>query len=794
MRVLETLLSDDEVEPEDVEDSDPSFSAFEFAFDDGSGVRSAVKKASNEPEAKRPAPAPSKDSVKPFGVSEDAAGRDRRKAKVGIARAQHEAADDAAIAAGVFEEVITEQGGALTFDELQLSRPLLRALAALGFSQPTPVQERCIPLALAGRDICASAATGSGKTAAFALPTLEKILQLRRGDSRAATRCVIILPTRELAAQCEQMIKQLSKFAPEITTVLIVGGEKDVKRQEARLRERPDIIVATPGRLVDHISNAHSVHLDDIEVCILDEADRLLELGFEDELAEVLKALPGGNERLVDQVGSGTGRRQTLLFSATLGARVESLAKLSLRRPIRIRLASSNGAGGVVQRLTQDFIKLKDGAESEAAEREASLIAILSKTLGGAGHRTVCFFDTRAACTHFFFLCEALRRADNPQLQLPSVCELHGGLRQAERLANLARFERGDVECLLCTDVAARGLDVTGVSAVVNAEMPRNVHTYVHRVGRTARAGRSGLAVTLVGASRRGTLKELVRSRQADMDASEDAAALSKMSGEMRSRVIAPAVLADMREAISAAARDVTQFERRRRDKIELDTTEYELTRAENVLKFADEIAARPKREWFQSTTDKAEAKKRAKEDAEAQELKAGERESKEFRENLLESKKKRATELAGDKTAKKPHRLTRAKRRRLEALEALHGEGGSEEEDDREPVKKKKKSPIENSKFDFEGARAKDDGLMKGYAKAAKRKVQHKEDDNDRIAGAEAPRKPKPNMKPKKDMKKGAAPTGEPKPAPSTRHFTEFNPDKVGKKKSLRSKTRHKR
>ena len=170
---------------------------------------------------------------------------------------------------------------------------MLRALAQVGFSAPTPIQARVIPLALAGRDVCGSAATGSGKTAAFALPALERVARGRSAGERSATRVLILLPTRELAAQCEQMTMALAAFT-DATTALIVGGAKDVRRQEALLRTRPDVVIGTPGRLVDHLTNSHGVHLDDVELVVLDEADRLLELGFEDEVKRVLSALPGG--------------------------------------------------------------------------------------------------------------------------------------------------------------------------------------------------------------------------------------------------------------------------------------------------------------------------------------------------------------------------------------------------------------------------------------------------------------------------------------------------------------------
>ena len=215
---------------------------------------------------------------------------------------------------------IVEAEEALLFSQLNLSRPLLRAVEAAGYVNPTPVQTAVIPLAMAGRDVCASAVTGSGKTAAFVLPFLERLLF--RPKDVAAIRVVVVTPTRELATQIFMVLQKLAQYT-DITCCLICGGKKDVKSQEVTLRNRPDVVVCTPGRIIDHLRNSQSVSLDDLDVLVLDEVDRLLDLGFQEELEELVRHCPTA--------------RQTLLFSATMTPKVEDLAKLSLKKPVRVK-------------------------------------------------------------------------------------------------------------------------------------------------------------------------------------------------------------------------------------------------------------------------------------------------------------------------------------------------------------------------------------------------------------------------------------------------------------------------
>jgi ATP-dependent RNA helicase DDX27 len=215
--------------------------------------------------------------------------------------------------------VQTEKDKGAKFTDMQLSRPLMRAVQDLGFVQPSPIQRLAIPVALSGKDLCASAQTGSGKTAAFLLPCLERLLY--RSKQVASTRVLIITPTRELATQCQSMLEKLGKYT-DVSSACIVGG-MGMKAQENELRKQPDIVICTPGRMLDHLCNSHSVHMENVEILILDEADRLLELGFTEEVQELVKMCPKG--------------RQTMLFSATMTSKVDQLAKLSLNRPARLQ-------------------------------------------------------------------------------------------------------------------------------------------------------------------------------------------------------------------------------------------------------------------------------------------------------------------------------------------------------------------------------------------------------------------------------------------------------------------------
>lgn len=354
-----------------------------------------------------------------------------------------------------FDEDSSEAAG--SFASMNLSRPTLRALSSLNFNTPTPIQAKAIPLALLGRDILGAAQTGSGKTAAFMIPVLERLAY--RDKARGACRVLVLCPTRELAVQCESVGKAIaSRGGLDVRFALLVGG-LSLNAQAHALRTLPDILIATPGRLIDHLTNTPSFTLSALDILVIDEADRILEAGFSDELGEIIKACPRS--------------RQTMLFSATMTDSVDELVRLSLQKPIRVFL------GGSVQTLVQEFVRIR----SEDT-RSPSLLALCKRTIK---QRCIVFFRSKALAHQMkvvFGLC-GLKAA-----------ELHGNLSQEQRLSALTSFKAGTVDYLLATDLASRGLDIKGVETVINYDMPGQLAAYTHRVGRTARAGRNGRCVT----------------------------------------------------------------------------------------------------------------------------------------------------------------------------------------------------------------------------------------------------------------------------------------------------------
>uniref|UniRef100_A0A6A7G6A0 RNA helicase n=1 Tax=Hirondellea gigas TaxID=1518452 RepID=A0A6A7G6A0_9CRUS len=490
----------------------------------------------------------------------------------------------------------------IQFNELKLSRPLLKALHEMNFLIPTSIQASAIPSALAGSDILGNAVTGSGKTAAFMLPILERLLHRPKQTRR--TRVLILTPTRELAAQCFSMGKDLAKYS-DIEICFIVGGLA-MKPQEVDLRNRPDIVIATSGRLIDHLRNSQSIHLEDIEILVLDEADRLLEESFTDEIFEIIRMCPRG--------------RQTMLFSATLTSEVNQLAKLSLNNPKRI---SVDDVYDLSTGLQQEFVRIRDKNESDQL-REA---IILSLCLNSFHSRTIVFLKSKVIAHRLMIL---FGLADL------SAAELHGNLTQTQRLNSLDSFKLGRVNFLLCTDLASRGLDISGVETVISSHLPNQIRTYVHRVGRTARAGKSGRSVTLVGEKERKTLKTM----------------LKKSKDSVRSRKISPSNIEKCQEMIKNFKDDVQDILYQEMAEKRVRIAEMEANKLQNVIQFQDEILNRPPKTWFQNEKQRKESKQKGIELSSPAE----------FASKLKSSKKRKS-----DKESKKdPFRgLSRKKRRR---------------------------------------------------------------------------------------------------------------------------------
>lgn len=349
----------------------------------------------------------------------------------------------------------------MLFSELNLHERLQKALSELQFEQATPVQVQTLPLALSGKDLMVSSETGSGKTAAFVLSMLQKMLEVPAPDS--STRGLILVPTRELGLQVLKDVEALARFTM-IKTGLIVGGD-DYRHQVNTLRKNPEILIATPGRLIEHIDNSNH-DFSDLEYLVLDEADRMLDMGFG---TDVLK--------IVEQCRV---ERQTFLFSATLEAKgVRGMAEQVLSNPERLRLNSIKDKHANIHQQ----IMLAD----DISHKEKLLIWLLKNE---TYEKAIVFTNTRARADAFLgkIKVKGLRAG-----------VLHGEMDQRERKHVMRLLQEGTIQILVATDVAARGLDIKGINLVINLEMARNGEDYVHRIGRTGRAGEQGLAVSLIG-------------------------------------------------------------------------------------------------------------------------------------------------------------------------------------------------------------------------------------------------------------------------------------------------------
>lgn len=352
----------------------------------------------------------------------------------------------------------------MSFAQLGLGEPLLRAVAQRGYATPTPVQTAAIPAVLRGADVWASAQTGSGKTAAFALPLLE-LLQTRRPGSTRRLRSLVLAPTRELVAQIAESFRNYAQHLPARTKIVAVFGGVSINPQMMALRGGADIVVATPGRLLDLVDH-NAVSLAEVSTLVLDEADRLFDLGFANELGRILSLLPS--------------HRQNLLFSATFPAEVQRLATTLLRNPVRIEVPVEPATKpDIVQRAIEVDVP-----------RRTQLLRHLIETNDWAS--VLVFVATKYATEH---VAEKLRKAGL------LATALHGELSQGARTQALADFKAGKVRVLLATDVAARGLDIVRLPVVVNYDLPRSATDYVHRIGRTGRAGETGVAISFVSAS-----------------------------------------------------------------------------------------------------------------------------------------------------------------------------------------------------------------------------------------------------------------------------------------------------
>ncbi|WP_422388832.1 DEAD/DEAH box helicase [Keguizhuia sedimenti] len=357
---------------------------------------------------------------------------------------------------------IQEMPTQLPFDQIGLSPDILRALKEQGYLHPTPIQAQAIPVVLQGRDVMGAAQTGTGKTAGFSLPIIQLLLahaNASASPARHPVRALILTPTRELADQVADNVKAYSRYTP-LRSVVIFGGV-DIGPQTQMLRAGVEIVIATPGRLLDHVQQK-TLNLSQTQILVLDEADRMLDMGFLPDLQRIVNLLPT--------------QRQSLLFSATFSPEIKKLAATFLKNPVTIEVARSNATA---ERVTQIVYKVNEDAKQAA----------VAHLLRGRNLKQVLVFSNTKI--------GASRLARQLEQQGIKASAIHGDKSQAERIAALEAFKNGAIDVLVATDVAARGLDIAELPCVINYDLPYNAEDYVHRIGRTGRAGASGDAISL---------------------------------------------------------------------------------------------------------------------------------------------------------------------------------------------------------------------------------------------------------------------------------------------------------
>jgi ATP-dependent RNA helicase RhlE len=355
----------------------------------------------------------------------------------------------------------------ITFADFGLDPRVQKAIGEQGYNTPTPIQAQAIPHVLAGKDLMGAAQTGTGKTAAFVLPIIQKLLP---GSSSSASparhpiRALVLTPTRELAVQVSENAANYSRHT-DLRSTVVFGGV-DMQPQVAQLRSGIEILIATPGRLLDHLGSK-TANLSQVEILVLDEADRMLDMGFLPDLQRIINLIPA--------------QRQTLLFSATFSPEIKKLAQSYLRNPVTVEVARQNAAADTVRQVVHLV---------SSADKQRAITTILeARTRQGLSRQCIIFTNSRLGCAK---LARALERDG---IKAGSI---HGDKSQGERTLTLDAFKSGAIEALVATDVAARGLDIPAMPCVINHELPYNAEDFIHRIGRTGRAGSTGDAIALV--------------------------------------------------------------------------------------------------------------------------------------------------------------------------------------------------------------------------------------------------------------------------------------------------------
>ena len=460
-----------------------------------------------------------------------------------------------------FENDVYAKG--MSFTNFNLSKLIIKGLSEMEFYTPTKVQEKVIPIVLKGHDVLVNSETGSGKTACYLLPTIQRIITTR--GTRDASQALILVPTRELALQCNEMLSKLSKYI-DISFLFLCGG-MSIETQMSQVKTTlPEIIIATPGRLIDMLYNYKTLSLENVNIFVLDEADKLLELGFKNEIFEILDII------------KKNANRQTMLFSATLNTKITELGDQALNNPIKIKIAQS----AILTNLSQCILRIKfsNMEQNEFEKRMAYLINVIkSEKL----NRTIIFFNTKNEC-HQALL--TLRKFD-----ITSAAELHSNIAQTDRIKSLEDFQKGEVTFLLATDIAGRGIDIEKVKCVINFQMPLISERYIHRIGRTARKGYLGKAITICDDKDRLVLKKLLKKEKIDIK-------LTFIKIE--------------NDDIKNTYKELLKIKEELQEKIEEEKVNRELRMAEmdvektmNYKLHEEEIKNRPKKRWFESKKDK---------------------------------------------------------------------------------------------------------------------------------------------------------------------------------------------
>ena len=483
-----------------------------------------------------------------------------------------------------FENALFAKG--MSFTNFNLSKLIIKALSEMEYYTPTKVQEKVIPIALNGHDIFVNSETGSGKTACFLLPIVQRIIFSRNSKENKKNKnenniiqnqALIIVPTRELALQCNEMLTQFLKYI-DLNFVFLCGGlsvENQLKQMKNKI---PDIIITTPGRLLDLIYNNKNLSLEHVNILVLDEADKLLELGFKDAIFEILELIKKNKNR------------QTLLFSATLNPKLLDLGEHALNNPIKIKIAQS----AILTNLSQSIIRIKF-ANLEQNNYEKRMAYLLSIIKQKKLNRTIIFFNTKQDC-HKCFLYFS-------KFGLDSCVELHGDKSQTERIKSLEDFQKGNVKFLIATDIAGRGIDIEKVKCVINFQMPLIGERYIHRVGRTARKGYVGEAITICDDKERLLIKKIFKKEKVDI--------------KVKPIKINNDEIKDLYKKIIKIKDEIDNKIIDEKAEKQFEMAEKDIEKTMNIKLHQNEIKNRPKKIWYETTKEKRKKAKKLKKEFE---------------------------------------------------------------------------------------------------------------------------------------------------------------------------------